>query len=95
MSEERLQEIKDSVDLQLELCKRLKVSNEMILEEKELYDYTKQLKEENKQLKEKIEKAQKLIEVPTYPENIYLGFCYLFGKYDYDELPCKIKEALK
>lgn len=49
----------------------------------------------NSQLKEKIEKAQKLIEVSTYPENIYLGFCYLFGKYDYDELPSKIKEALK
>lgn len=68
---------------------------------KKQYQIRKQAKEveklqkENSQLKERIEKAQKLIEVPTYPENIYLGFCYLFGKYDYDELPSRIKEALK
>ena len=71
-------------------------------ERQTLYNTIHDLKKANKQLNRKIdrginkiEKAQKLIEVPTYPENIYLGFCYLFGKYNYDELPCKIKEALK
>jgi len=71
-------------------------------ERKTLYNTIYDLKKANKQLNRKIdrginkiEKAQKLIEVPTYPENIYLGFCYLFGKYNYDELPSKIKEALK
>ena len=44
MSDERLKEIGDSIDLQLELCKQLKVDDEMLLEEKELYDYAIELK---------------------------------------------------
>ncbi|MBQ1551698.1 MAG: hypothetical protein IIZ67_06310 [Bacilli bacterium] len=54
MSEERLQEIKDSIDLQLELSKQLKVDDEMILEEKELYDYVIELKEKIKKKDEGI-----------------------------------------
>ena len=38
MSDKRLKEIRDSIELQLELCKQLKVNDEMILEEKELSD---------------------------------------------------------
>ena len=37
MSEERLREIKDSINLQLELSKQLKVDNEIVLEERELF----------------------------------------------------------
>lgn len=44
MSEERLKAIGDSINLQLELCKQLKVDDEMLQEEKELYDYTIELK---------------------------------------------------
>ena len=44
MSDERLKEIEDSINLQLELCKQLKVDDEMLQEEKELYDYTIKLK---------------------------------------------------
>ena len=45
-------------------------------------------------LNEKIEKVKKLIEVDTYTENIYLGLCYLFGEYNYEDLPTKIKKVL-
>ena len=44
MTEERFKEIEDSINLQLELCKQLKVDDEMLQEEKELYDYTIKLK---------------------------------------------------
>lgn len=52
MSDERLKEIKDSIDLQLELSKQLNVDNELLMEEKELYEYVEELK---KQLEEKDE----------------------------------------
>ena len=44
MNEKRLKEIEDSINLQLKLCKQLKVDDEMLKEEKELYDYTIKLK---------------------------------------------------
>lgn len=53
------------------------------------------LQQENARLKDIFEKTKKLIEVDTYVENIYLGFCYLFGNYDFEDLPTKIKDALK
>ena len=52
------------------------------------------LKKENARLKDIFEKSKKLIEVDTYTENIYLGFCYLFGNYDFEDLPTKIKKVL-
>lgn len=53
MTDKRLQEIKDSVELQLELAKYLKVDYEMILEEKELLDEIDRLKKEIKNLTNK------------------------------------------
>lgn len=45
MSEERLKEIKDSIDLQLEACKIFKQDNELTLEELELYNEVVRLRE--------------------------------------------------
>ena len=45
MSEKRLQEIKDSIDFQLRVCKAMNYVSEPILEEKELYLYVIELKE--------------------------------------------------
>lgn len=50
MTDKRLKEIKDSIDLQLEIAKQLNVDNELLMEEKELYEYAEELK---KQLEEK------------------------------------------
>ena len=38
MTDKRLKEIKDSIDLQLEIAKQLNVDNELLMEEKELYE---------------------------------------------------------
>ena len=46
MSEERLEAIKDSVNFQLEVCKNIGVTDEIVLEEKELLDEVIALKEE-------------------------------------------------
>ena len=61
----------------------------------EVLNYIDNLEQKNAQLKDIFEKAKKLIEVDTYIENIYFGFCYLFGNYDYEDLPTKIKDVLK
>lgn len=45
MSEERLKEIKDSIDLQIEVCKIFKQDNELTLEELELYNEVIRLRE--------------------------------------------------
>ena len=58
-------------------------------------DEFKKLCEENQKLNEKYNKVKKLLYVNTYPENIYLGFCYLFGNYDFEDLPRHIQEVLK
>lgn len=55
MTEERLKEIKDSIDLQLEACKIFKQDNELTLEELELYN-------EVIRLKKIIDKTQEYIE---------------------------------
>ena len=57
MTNERLKEIGDSINLQLLLSKHLNDEkvDEMILEEKELYDYTIQLQKENIELQTKLE----------------------------------------
>ena len=52
------------------------------------------LEKENKEVYNKIKKVKQLLEVDTYVENIYLGLCYLFGEYDYEDLPTKIKKVL-
>ena len=44
MSEERFNEIIDSIDFQLKICKHLRVDDELLQEEKELLDYTIELK---------------------------------------------------
>ena len=46
MSDERLNEITDSVNFQIEMCKHLGVNDEMVLEEKELLDEVMELKEQ-------------------------------------------------
>ena len=46
MTEERLKEIKDSIDFQLTIAKSLGVDDEVVLEEKELYDEIIRLKKE-------------------------------------------------
>lgn len=60
MSEERLQEIKDSIDLQLTVAKSTKIRNELADEEKELYDAYINLQQENERLKELKENASKV-----------------------------------
>lgn len=66
MSDERLKEIKDSIDLQLELSKQLNVDNELLMEEKELYEYVKELKK-------KLEEANKKLYLctPEIPQNVH------------------------
>lgn len=81
--------------LEQELEKLKKPINYYQYASKNLKDKNEQLQQENARLKDKIEKAKKLIEVDTYTENIYLGFCYLFDNYDYEDLPTKIKDVLK
>lgn len=58
MTEERLKEIKDSIDFQLDVCKitEQKLPNILALEEKELYDEVINLKEENERLKKELNK---------------------------------------
>lgn len=51
MSEERLKEIKDSIDLQYDILTITKGSLELIEEEIELYNEVVRLKKENKELK--------------------------------------------
>lgn len=46
MTDERLEEIKDSIDLQLLVAKSLNTKDEIAEEEKELYDYVIELKEQ-------------------------------------------------
>lgn len=54
MSDERFNEIIDSVNFQLKICKHLRVDDELLQEEKELLDYTILLRKENEALKEKL-----------------------------------------
>ena len=54
MSEERFNEIIDSVNFQLKICKHLRADDELLQEEKELLDYTILLRKENEALKEKL-----------------------------------------
>lgn len=52
MTDKRLKEIKDSIDLQLEIAKHLNVDNELLMEEKELYEYAEELKKQLEEIKE-------------------------------------------
>ena len=56
MTEERLKEIKDSIDFQLDVCKITKqeLPNILAIEEKELYDEVIRLQQENERLKEEL-----------------------------------------
>lgn len=54
MTDKRLKEIKDSIDLQLEIAKHLNVDNELLMEEKELYEYAEELKKQLEDANEKI-----------------------------------------
>lgn len=47
MTNERLEQIRDSVDFQLEMAELLKIDKEVILEEKELLDEIDRLREIN------------------------------------------------
>lgn len=66
MTDKRLKEIKDSIDLQLEIAKQLNVDNELLLEEKELYEYAEELK---KQLEEANKKLY--LCTPEIPQNVH------------------------
>lgn len=66
MTDKRLKEIKDSIDLQLEIAKQLNVDNELLLEEKELYEYAEELK---KQLEEANKKLY--LCTPEIPRNVH------------------------
>ena len=46
MSEKRLKEIKDSVNFQLEVCKSIGETDELVLEEKELIEEVEELREQ-------------------------------------------------
>lgn len=46
MSEERLKAIKDSVNFQLEICKSIGITDEIVLEEKELIEEVEELREQ-------------------------------------------------
>lgn len=61
MSDERLKEIKDSIDLQLEVIKQLNIDNELVPEEKELYDYAESLKERVSYLEKSIVRKEETI----------------------------------
>lgn len=61
MSDERLKEIKDSINLQLEVIKQLNIDNELVPEEKELYDYTELLKERVSCLEKSIVRKEETI----------------------------------
>ena len=87
---EKVREIKRKSQYKYMNKKRL--SGELPVTQKMLIE---NLEKENARLKDIFEKSKKLIEVDTYTENIYLGFCYLFGNYDFEDLPTKIKEVLK
>lgn len=54
MSEERLKEIKDSIDFQLRLCEINKYDNDMIIEELELYNEVIRLNEKIELITENI-----------------------------------------
>ena len=58
MTEERLKEIKDSIDLQLEACKIFKQDNELTLEELELYNEVVRLREIIKEAIKDVEENQ-------------------------------------
>ncbi len=76
MTDKRLKEIKDSIDLQLEIAKQLNVDNELLMEEKELYEYAEELK---KQLEEHkniyIKKVNNFLaeNVEPDPEDLYMA----------------------
>lgn len=61
MSDERLKEIKDSINLQLEVIKQLNIDNELVPEEKELYDYAELLKERVSCLEKSIVRKEETI----------------------------------
>ena len=56
MNKERLQEIKDSIDLQLTVAESIGTTDEIAEEEKELYNEVIKLQDENIKLKEHINK---------------------------------------
>ena len=64
MSEERLNEIKDSIELQMQVQQAVGYKNrydDLLIEEIDLYNEVINLQQENKQLKEVIEEVRKLI----------------------------------
>ena len=72
MKDERLEQIRDSVEFQLEIAEHLKIDKEVILEEKELLDYIIFLQNECKSngkiikyLQNKIDKAIQFIKEQT------------------------------
>lgn len=56
MTEERLKEIKDSIDIQKEFMDMKNYATELVEEEQELYDEVINLKEENERLKKELNK---------------------------------------
>ena len=58
MKKERLQEIKDSIDLQLTVAKSVGTTNELAEEEKELYDEVVRLNNVINETKEKLIRLQ-------------------------------------
>ena len=64
MSEERLNEIKDSIELQMQVQQAVGYKNrydDLLIEEIDLYNEVINLQQENKQLKEVIEEVRKVI----------------------------------
>lgn len=78
MTNERLKEIKDSIDFQLLLSKQLHTDDELILEEKELYDYIIELQTTVNNCKGRIDKAIELLEKygnGTFDKNLLNILC--------------------
>ncbi len=69
MKKERLQEIKDSIDLQLTVAKSVGTRDEIAEEEKELYDEVVRLKNETKLLLQENEAKEKVIKKQDYVIN--------------------------
>jgi len=88
MSEERLKKITDSVELQLLLCKQLKVDDEMIREEKELLNEVNNKIEENNNLQQEIDRLRSIIKEAIE----YINNSIKEGEYLEDDIATDISE---
>ena len=68
MNKERLQEIKDSIDLQLTVAKSIGTTNELAEEEKELYDEVVRLGNVINELEKWLIEYRTFIDIPDYYE---------------------------